>query len=194
MTSRVGRIGASAVVGLGIVGSAFGLFMGNAHAGPPTPQIPGSVAAPTAAEVSPICNAPDPSVVLGPAASLPANPTSTVVTPPGGVDSFTATSTNLYDVTSTQLITYTLTGSEVSSFSLPSGFSGGNSISQPVVDPSGNIYLSSYYGAKMDKFSPTGQVEWSVDPEGDNPTGIFSVGTGAGFELMVSLTPEQLGK
>ena len=81
----------------------------------------------------------------------------------------------------------------MSSFSLPSGFSGGNSISQPVVDPSGNIYLSSYYGAKMDKFSPTGQVEWSVDPEGGNPTGIFSVGTGAGFELMVSVTQNSSG-
>ena len=97
---------------------------GNADA--PTPQIPGGVAAPTAAEVSPICDAPNPSGSLGPAVSLPANPTSTVVAPPGGVVNFTATSTNLYVLTSSQLITYTLSGSQVGSFSLPSGFSGGS--------------------------------------------------------------------
>lgn len=189
----MGRIGGSVLVGLTVVGSALGVFMGNVHADPPTPQIPGGVAAPTAAEVSPICNAPDPSKVLGPAPSPPANPTSTLVTPPGGVASFTATSTNLYVLNSSQLITYTLSGSEVSVFALPPGFSAGDSPSQPVVDPSGNIYLSSYYGMKMDKLSPTGQVIWSVDPEGGSPTGIFSVGIGAAFELMVSVTQNSSG-
>ncbi|HXW39255.1 MAG TPA: hypothetical protein VEJ44_06135, partial [Acidimicrobiales bacterium] len=39
-------------------------------------QLPGSVAAPSASEVSPICDAPDPTEVLGPQPSLPANPVS----------------------------------------------------------------------------------------------------------------------
>ena len=72
---------------------------------------------------------------------------STVVTPSGGVTGFTATSTDLYVNTGTQLVTYTLTGAQVSSFTLPAGFTSADSASQPVVDPSGDIYLSSYYGA-----------------------------------------------
>ncbi|MGA8723630.1 MAG: hypothetical protein WB565_01180, partial [Acidimicrobiales bacterium] len=51
-----------------------------AHAAAPSPQIPGSVAAPAASEVSPICDAPDPSGVLGPESSLPSDPTTTVGT------------------------------------------------------------------------------------------------------------------
>ena len=176
-----------------VIASGFALFMGNARAGSPTPQIAGSVAAPTAAEVSPICDAPDPTSNLGPAPSLPANPTSTLVTPPGGVVNFTTTSTGIYVNTGTQLITYALSGSEVGAFSLPSGFGGGDDVSDPVVDPSGNIYLASYYQTKLVKFSPTGQLLWSVDPEGGNPTGIFSVGSGSGFQLMVSVTQNHSG-
>ena len=194
MTSRAGRISASAVVGLGVVGSAFGLFMGNAHAGPPTPQIPGSVAAPTAAEVSPICDAPDPAGVLGPAPSLPANPTSTVVTPSGGVVNFTATSTDLYVDTGSQLITYTLSGTEVSSFALPSGFTGGQRDHPAGGRPVGEHLPGQLLRpAKLDKFSPTGTLLWSVDPEGGNPTGIFSVGTGSAFELVVSVAQNNTG-
>jgi hypothetical protein len=171
--------------------SGLGLFMGNAHAGAPTPQVPRSVAAPTAAEVSPICDAPNPSNVLGPWGSLPSNPTSTLVTPPGGVVNFTTTASEIYVNTGSQMIIYTLSGTEVSSFSLPSGFTGGDEVSDPVVDPSGNIYLSSYYQTKLTKFSPTGTVLWSVDPQGGNPTGIFSVGTGSAFQLMVSVVQDR---
>ena len=49
--------------------------------------------------------------ILGSGTDPPANPTSTLVTPPGGVANFTATSTNLYVITGSQLITYTLSGS-----------------------------------------------------------------------------------
>ena len=55
-------------------------------AGSTTPQIPGSPAAPSASEVSPICTTTDPASVLGPASStLPTAPVSKVVTPSGGV-------------------------------------------------------------------------------------------------------------
>jgi F5/8 type C domain len=162
-------------------------LIGTGHAQSAPPQISGSVAAPTSADMTPVCTAPDPTDVLGPAPTLPANPTSTVVTPSGGVADFTATATGLYVDTGTAVDTYTLSGSLVGSFPLPSGFTGSNGISQPVVDPAGNIYLSTYYGLQVDKFSSSGTLLWSVDPESGMPTGLFSLGTGSGFELMVSL-------
>jgi hypothetical protein len=193
LSARSWRLTVAPLAVLVVIASGFALFMGNAHADSPTPQIAGSVAAPTAADVSPMCDAPDPTGNLGPAPSLPADPTSTLVTPPGGVVNFTTTSSDIYVNTGSQLITYTLSGSEVGSFTLPSGFSGGDAVSDPVIDPSGNIYLASYYQTKLAKFSPTGQLLWSVDPEGGNPTGIFSVGSGSGFQLMVSVTQNHSG-
>ena len=163
-------------------------FFGTAHATASPPQISGSVAAPTAAEVSPMCTTTNPASVLGPSTTnLPSNPVSTLVTPSGGVAGFAATSTNLYVDTGTRLVTYTLAGAQVGSFSLPSAFTPGNEVSQPVVDSSGNIYLSSYYGTTVDKFSPGGTLVWSVDPQRGNPTGLFGVGSGSGFELVTSL-------
>ena len=53
----------------------------------------------------------------------------------------------------------------MSPFALPANFGGADEVYQPVVDPSGNIYLSSYYGTAVDKFSPTGALLWSVDPQ-----------------------------
>ena len=166
-------------------------FFGTAHATASPPQIAGSVAAPTAAEVSPICTTSDPAAVLGPATTnLPSNPVSTLVTPSGGVAGFSATSSDLYVDTGTHLITYTLAGAQVSSFSLPSTFGAGDEVSEPVVDSSGDIYLSSYYGTAIDKFSPSGTLLWSVDPQKGNPTGLFAVGSGANFELVTSLVQD----
>ena len=188
---RTGR----ALVGIIVLVAVIGGSLGAAHAGPPTPQISGSVAAPSAADISPICDAPDPTGILGPSSSVPSDPTSTLVSPPGGVVNFTATSTDLYVDTGSQLVTYTLAGSEVRSFNLPSVIVDrqGNEVSQPVIDPSGNIYLASYYDQILDKFSPTGQLLWSVDPGNGNPTGIFSVGVGADFELAVSVVQDTSG-
>ncbi len=166
-------------------------FLGTAHASASPPQITGSVAAPTAAEVDPICTTTTPASVLGPStASLPSDPVSTLVTPSGGVDGFAATSSDLYVDTGTQLITYTLAGAEVDTFPLPSTFGSTDEVSEPVIDPSGDIYLSSYYGTAVDKFSPTGTLLWSVDPQKGNPTGLFSVGTGSGFELVTSIVQD----
>ncbi len=183
------------LVGVVVLVAVLGGSLGAAHAGSPTPQISGSVAAPTAAEISPICDAPDPTGILGPSTNLPSDPTSTLVTPPGGVVNFTATSTDLYVDTGSRIVTYTLSGTEVSSFGLPSVIVDrqGNEVSQPVIDPSGNIYVASYYDQVLDKFSPGGQLLWSVDPAGGNPTGIFSVGVGSKFELAVSVVQDRSG-
>ena len=183
---RARAVGSIALATVVIAGAT---VLGTAHATASPPQITGSPAAPTAAEVSPICTTTTPASVLGPSTStLPASPVSTLVSPTGGVVNFSATSTDLYVNTGTQLITYTLAGAKVSSFTLPAAFGAADEVSQPVVDPSGNIYLSSYYGTAVDKFSSTGTLLWSVDPSTGNPTGLFSVGTGANFQLVVSLT------
>jgi len=168
-----------------VASAATGLVLHNAAAAP-TPQIAGSPAAPTASEVSPICTTTDPAAVLGPSSTtLPTAPVAKVVTPSGGVSDFAATSSALYVDNGTQLVTYSLSGAEKSAFALPTLFTKSYA-STPVIDPSGDIYLSSYYGQKVDKFSPSGTLLWSVDPGGDNPTGIFGVGTGSSFELVAS--------
>ena len=163
--------------------------LGTAHATASPPQIAGSPAAPTASETSPQCTTTDPAASLGPqTTTLPSTPVSTVVTPSGGVTGFTATSSDLYVNNGTQMSVYTLAGVLVDSFALPSNFNTGSVVSQTVVDASGDIYLASYYAQKVDKFSPTGTLLWSVDPSGGNPTGLFSVGSGGSFAVVASLT------
>ncbi len=153
------------------------------------PQIPGSPAAPTAAEITPICTTTTPASTLGPAPALPPHPVSTVAAPAGGVVGFAATSSGLYVDTGTDLVTYSLAGLPLRSFPLPTGFTG-TAAAAPVVDPSGDVYLSSYYGKLVDKFSPAGALLWSVDPEGGNPTGLYSTGAGATFTVVVSIVQD----
>ena len=155
-------------------------------------QIPGSPAAPTAAEITPVCQTTTPAASLGPMTSLPANPVSKVVAPTGGVVEFATTATALYVDTGTNLVTYSLSGVQQGSFALPAKLTG-NSVTALVVDPSGDIYLGSYYGALVDKFSASGAVLWSVDPQSGNPTGLYSVGTGAAFQVMVSIVQDTKG-
>ncbi|HEY5110013.1 MAG TPA: discoidin domain-containing protein [Acidimicrobiales bacterium] len=150
------------------------------------PQIPGSPPAPTAAEVSPVCTTTSPESALGPAAPLTSSPVSTLAAPAGGVVNFAVTSSALYVNTGTRLVTYSLSGVQQTSFALPALFTKSYA-DTPVIDPAGNIYLSSYYGKRVDKFSPAGVLLWSVDPSAGNPSGIFSVGTGSGFRVVVSL-------
>ncbi|MDE3206507.1 MAG: discoidin domain-containing protein [Acidobacteriota bacterium] len=140
---------------------------------------------------------PNPTAVLGPSASLPANPLTTVVSPPGGIYTMSVTGTDIYVVNGNGVYTYTLSGAPVAHFSLPgvittNTFSGlpvgSDGISQPVIDSSGNIYLASYYGGSVVAFSPTGAVEWTVRPSG-LPDNIFSAISPSGaFELGVTTT------
>ena len=186
--ARIGALGVVALVTALTVGAALG---GPAHAAGPVPQIPGSPAAPTASDISPVCTTTTPASSLGPASPVPPDPTSTVVTPSGGVVGFAASATDLYVDTGTRLATFTLGGTPVSSFNLPAGFTGSAAeVSQPVIDPSGDIYLASYYGTAVDKFSPGGTLLWSVDPQGGNPTGIFAVGSGTSAAVAVSIVQD----
>jgi len=152
----------------------------------------GGVAGPDSSQASPVCDAPGGELAksLGPAPQLPANPVQVVATPTGGVQTFSVLRGVIYVDTGSQLITYSLSGSERSSFSLPESIQNANEISGPVVGPDGSIYLASYYGMVVDKFSSSGRLLWSRDPSGGNPTGLFSVPSSGRFELAVSLTQD----
>ncbi len=183
-------VAASAVVAV-VLASPAAVTLTPSTAGATGQALSNSVPAPSASEASPMCTTVEPASVLGPASTtVPTDPVTNVVTPPGGVGSLTATATDLYVVNSgdpATLYEYTLAGAAVTSFALPTGFDSAGEISQPVVDSSGDIYLSSYYGQKVDKFSSSGTLLWSVDPSGGNPTNLFMAGSGAGAQLVVSL-------
>ena len=187
---RLGATLALSVVMLAAVVAPAAATLTSTRAGASGQSLAGSVPAPSASEVSPMCNTASPATVLGPAStSVPTNPVTTVATPAGGVGSLVATASDLYVVNAgnpATLYVYTLAGAMVTSFGLPTGFDSAGEISQPVVDGSGNIYLSSYYAQKVDKFSPTGTLLWSVDPSGDNPTNLFMAGSGASAQLVAS--------
>jgi hypothetical protein len=156
-------------------------------------EVADSVAAPSAANVSPSCAVPDPARVLGPVATLPSQPVTTVVKPSGGIYTMAVDPSGVYVVNGGGLSVYNLSGSLIRSFPIAPGLTGygSNGISQPVVGPSGDIYLSSYYGQTVDAYSPTGQLLWSADPDGGNPNNIFAVTSAAGaWELAVSNTQD----
>ncbi len=177
----------TAVTGLGLAERA---TVGAAS----SPQIPGSVPAPGASEISPICSTTQPAKVLGPQATLPANPVTKLISPAGGVNQFSASGTNLYVETTVAgaptIAVYTLTGALVTQITLPAGWNAGQE-SAPVIDASGNIYVSSYYSQRVVAYSPTGTQLWSVAPNNGNPDNLFSVGTGAGWHLVVSLVQDK---
>ena len=125
--------------------------------------------------------APNPTGILGPSTTLPANPTSTVVTPRRGRQLRGHLHRPLRQ--HRHPADHLHVGRQPGRLVHPARRrSPARTRSSPVVDPSGDIYLSSYYGQLVDKFSPTGTLLWSVDPDGDNPTAIYSVGTGSSFE------------
>ena len=180
---RRGPVGAALVSVLVLV-VVLAASLVTAHAGRPTPQIHGSVAAPTAADISPICDAPDPTGILGPSSTLPSNPTSTLVTPPGGVVNFTATrqrplrrhrepADHLHPVGHRgQLVHPSVRrSSTVTATRSPSRSSTrrGTSTSPATTDQ------------VLDKFSPTGQLLWSVDPGGRQPDRALLGGHGLGL-------------
>jgi hypothetical protein len=156
-------------------------------------QVAQGVAAPAPTSLSPSCSIPDPTRTLGPSAALPADPATTIVKPSGGIYTVTVDTDGVYVVNGSGLSVYGLDGSTTTSWALPAALTGygDNGISQPVVDPDGNVYISSYYGQTVDAFSPSGTLLWSVDPAGGNPTNIFPVISSSGaWELAVSDTQD----
>lgn len=90
------------------------------------------------------------------------------------------------------ILEYSLQGSLTSSFPLPRNFARyASGVSAPVVLPSGEIVVSSYYGKAVDGFSPAGAILFSVDPDGGNPTGIFDVDPRGRLWIAVSLRQER---
>jgi hypothetical protein len=192
-------VGAVLVLLLGLilpVATGASVKKASATTGSLEPQIAGSVAAPSASATTPSCELLDPSTELGPAVTPPAHPVTTLVSPPGGVWTFSATSSALYVLNGNGLYVYTLSGTLVARLAVPSAITtnmnngasiGDNEISEPVVDPAGDIYLSSYYGGSVAAISPSGSLLWVAHPGGGNPTNIFAATSGSGqFELGVS--------
>jgi hypothetical protein len=163
--------------------------------------IPGSVPGPAAVSATPGCDLAQISSTVGPAGAA-APGIATVVSPPGGAATFAATSSDLYVVNggATGLGIYSLSGARITSFPLPASITtnryngqpvGNNGISQPVIDPSGNIFISSYYAGNVVELSPTGSVLWSADPSGGLPTSIFALRSPSGaWELGVSIAED----
>jgi hypothetical protein len=150
--------------------------------------ISGSVPGPGAGATSPECAVPDESAALGPAVTPPSNPLTTIVKPSDGVFTFSVTSKGIYVLGSAGLSIYSLSGSLQRTFPLPSGLTsdGDNGVSEPIVSPAGDVYLSSYYGNLVAAYSPTGAPLWTV--KGGDPLNIFALQSKTGaFELAVSL-------
>lgn len=146
----------------------------------------GGIPAPDSSSVTPTCGVPDPGSTLGPAASLPSNPVS-VLASGFSVLGFTVTSQAIYVFDGTNLRTYSLSGTSEGSFPLPSAFTGSNiaADSGPFVDSSGDIWMDSYYGDELAKFSPTGQVLWSSTSYPNS--WIFSFDNSSGFQIALTL-------
>ena len=161
----------------------------NAHASQSLSTVAGpggGVPAPSASAVTPTCGLPDPATSLGPAPTLlPADPV-TVVAGTFAVSGFYVTSQNIYVFNGTDIDIYTLSGTSVSSFQLPAAFTGNNlsADSGPFVDPSGNIWMGSYYGDEIAEFSPTGQVIWSSS--GYPNSHIFAFTSPSGYTLGIT--------
>jgi hypothetical protein len=82
------------------------------------------------------------------------------------------------------LLTYSLSGEKEGSFALPKEFVR-NQVSGPVVDPSGDIWLDSYYGDRLAKFSPSGRVLWSTRSYANSS--IVGLETRYGFRVAVTV-------
>ena len=145
----------------------------------------GGIPAPSASAVTPTCGLPDAATSLGPAPTLPTDPV-TVVAGTFTVYGFDVTSQNIYVFNGTDIDIYTLTGTSVSSFQLPAAFTGSiaGADSGPFVDPSGNIWMGSYYGDEIAEFSATGQVIWSSSAYPNS--NLFAFTSPSGYRLGIT--------
>jgi hypothetical protein len=156
---------------------------------PATAQVPRSVPSANVVNLTASCGNPQPSATLGPAPTLPAHPTSTLLSPSGGVVDFVVAAGRIYVETPSTLVIATLQGHQVGSFALPVELrSTALNISALAAGPDGDLYMAGYQSGVVDKLSPAGRVLWSERIT--HPTGLFSVGSNRSFRIAV--TP-QLG-
>ena len=118
---------------------------------------------PSADYVTPQCGTPSPASSLGPAAQLPANPVS-VIASGFPVLGFAATDQAIYVFDGTDIRVLSFSGSTESSVPLPPAFTGrnANEVTGPYIDPSGDIWLDSYFGDRLAKFAASGKLLWST--------------------------------
>ena len=154
-----------------------------ASAGSPATGPGGSASPPSASSITPICGDPHPAKSLGPAPSLPPNPVH-VIAGTFAVEGFDVTASAIYVFDGANLLTYSLSGEKEGSFALPKEFVR-NQVSGPVVDPSGDIWLDSYYGDRLAKFSPSGRVLWSTRSYANSS--IVGLETRYGFRVAVTV-------
>jgi F5/8 type C domain len=142
---------------------------GNKASGPVLTHTSKGVAIPAAAGVTASCELPDPSKELGPAASLPAQPITRTIRPAGGIWTMSVTSNRVYVVNGDGLLIYNLAGSLLGTYPLPHSLTahGDNEVSAPIVDPSGNAWISSYYGQTVVEIGPRGNIVRTLRVKGD---------------------------
>lgn len=159
------------------------------------------MATPGPSQLTPTCATPGAAANLGPKPGTTPAGLTTVATFSGGLGSFAASGGDLYVVTGDQMKVITSSGSPVTSFTLPSELTtnrytgahlNASQLSQPVIGPNGDIYLTAYYAGLVAAFSPSGTELWSADPGQGLPTGIFALSSSSGsFELGVSVTEDK---
>jgi hypothetical protein len=153
----------------------------------PTRAVPGSVQPASNATLTPSCQIASPRTTLGPQATLPANPTHTLVSPAGGVVDFAAGPLSLSIETPDHLLLVSRSGTTEHSVILPAALRTTElDVESLATDATGAIYISSYQNLVVDKFSPSGQLAWS-HPLTGHPSGIFAMGRGPSFRLGLTL-------
>ena len=155
-------------------------------------QVPGSIAAPSASSITSSCQMPTPAQELGPRPVLPGNPFRKVILPQGGFDEMSVSATGIYTVGASGVDVYSMTGRLLDRFALPARLMAHKptDFSQPVVDPSGHIFLSSRTGGWVAELSAHGSLLRTFPIRGE-PTNIFALQSGSAsktFELGVSTT------
>lgn len=207
-TRRVRRAvvvaGVSALVAAAAVGGLLAVGTGAAgtkhHVSPSRlvqlVQPSSGVATPAASSITPSCQLPAPGSELGPTASLPAEATARKISPPGGVGTFRVQAGRVYAVNGNGLWVYGTGGTLQRHITLPPGFERSaldSGVSQPVIDPAGDVYLSSYPDKLVIQITPAGRRR-TFDPGGGNPTGIFPLhAPGGQWQLAVSTAQRRRG-
>jgi hypothetical protein len=152
---------------------------------------PGGTASAPASPAAPTCGVANPSGLQFATSSVPANPVTNLASV--HVQNFVISGSQAYVLTGTALNVYSLTGSPVSSTSLP--FNMGNANTDMVVGPDGDVYLFALVGNGFDleKMTTGGSVLWA-QPFSGVPRGMFAWHDGSGsFAVAVMIQGSSAG-